>query len=365
MRKFEVILLSLLLSVSTSLGVGCKKAEKPSETPRQAERSVPMTSAHPSEWKHMVTLNEEDFYVDSESVRYDDSTITFSYMRIGKEGEVDVARCSINCNKGTVAFGERREHSLDRIGAKSEGGAGSHWSTIKPDSAWFGFRKSLCKGITPSESRLSETKTPAPNVERKSKELTRLEPTWSKQSMSGMEKKSKELERPEPATAKQAISRVERKRKEASRPEPATSEEPGRTVTERGIYFNRYTEVTGMAPGAAEGLIYTGRESRAWYEKSRVSSPLTDRELQAINDTLAKTELQNACSIANSIFSDKPEKTITLSDLKEKGFTPSEGIKLTIDNGTKESLRISAKHNKGTKLYVADSNCHIREELQR
>jgi hypothetical protein len=95
-----------------------------------------------------------------------------------------------------------------------------------------------------------------------------------------------------------------------------------------------------------------------------VSSPLNDEELQAINDTLAKSEVQNACCIANSIFPDNPEKTITLIDLKEKGFIPSESIKLTIDNGTKESLRISAKHNKGTKLYITDSNCHIREELQ-
>jgi hypothetical protein len=120
-----------------------------------------------------------------------------------------------------------------------------------------------------------------------------------------------------------------------------------------------------MSPGSAEGLINTGRESRAWYEKSRISSPLSDKELKAINDTLAKTQLQNACSIANSIFQDNPDKTITLSDLKEKGFIPSESIKLRIDNGTEESLRISAKHNKGTKLYVADSNCHVTEEVQR
>ncbi|OGW52565.1 MAG: hypothetical protein A2Y81_02430 [Nitrospirae bacterium RBG_13_43_8] len=362
MRKFEVILLSVLLSVSSSLGVGCKKAEKPPETPRQAQRPVPITSAHPSEWKHMVTFDEEDFYVGSESVRYDDSIVTFSYMRIGREGEVDVARCSIDCNRGTVDFGERREHPLDGIGAKSEGGTGSHWSRIKPDSAWSGFRKSLCKDIASSEARLPETPTATRNVEKKSKELARSEVLPAKRPTPSVERKNKEFGRLESAPAKQAMPDIGRKRSELARLEPAAPEE--RPDTEKGIYFNRYTEVTGMSPGAAEGLIHTGRESRAWYEKSRVSSPLTDRELQAINDTLARTELQIACSIANSILPDKPEKTLTLSDLKGKGFIPSEGIKLRIDNGTKESLRISAKHNKGTKLFVADSNCHVTEEVQ-
>jgi hypothetical protein len=364
MRKFTVILLSLLLFISTSLGMGCKKAEKPHETAKQAGTSAPTESTHSSDWKHMVTLNEQDFYMDSESVRYDNSIVTFSYMNIDKEGEVDTARCSINCNKGTVVIGERREPPRDGVAAKSEGGAGSHWAKIKPDSAWFNFQKSLCKEIAPFEARLPETPTPAPNMEKKSKELARSEAAPAKRPAPSVERKSKESGRPESAPAKQAMPDIGRKRKELTRLEPAPPEELERPGTERGIYFDRYTEVTGMSPGSAEGLIHTGRESRAWYEKSRISSPLNDRELRAINDTLAKTEVQNACSIANSIFPDKPEKTITLSDLKEKGFIPSESIKLRIDNGTKESLRISAKHNKGTKLYITDSNCHVMEELQ-
>jgi len=355
MKKFSVILLSLFLSVSTLLSIGCKKSEKPAETSKRAARP---------EWKHMVTLKEQDFYMDSESVRYDHSIVTFSYMSIDKEGEVDKEKCSINCRKETLICGERKNLSRNSTDLKSEAGADLHWLKIKPDSAWFSFEKSLCKEIAPSEARLPETPIPTPSVKKKSKVLAQSQSAPAKQTVPSVKKKSKVLAQSQSASAKQTEPSVERKSKELVRLKAAPPDEPERAGTERGIYFDRYTEVTGMSPGSAEGLIYTGRESRAWYEESRISSPLNDRELRAINDTLAKTEVQNACSIANSIFPDKPETTITLSDLKEKGFIPSESIKLRIDNGTKESLRISAKHNKGTKLYVADSDCHIREELQ-
>jgi hypothetical protein len=212
------------------------------------------------------------------------------------------------------------------------------------------------------EAKLPETPTPASGVKKESREIAQSKVV--KQTAPVAEKKGIKSVGPEPLATKSPTPGMEKKSKELVRLESAPPGEAGRKITERGIYFDRYTEVTGMLPGSAEGLIHTGRESRAWYERSRVSSPLNDNELQEVNDTLAKSEVQNACSIADSIFPDNPEKTITLSDLKEKGFVPSESIKLTVDNGTKESLRISAKHNKGTKLYVADSDCHIREELQ-
>jgi hypothetical protein len=228
----------------------------------------------------------------------------------------------------------------------------------------IGCRKSEkpAETIATFEARLPETPTPTPGVKKKSTEIAQSQA--AEQTEPGAEKKSIKSAGPELPAAKSPKPSVEKKSKEPVRLESTPSGEGERKITERGIYFDRYTEVTGMVPGAAEGLIHTGRESRAWYERSRVSSPLNDKELQAINDTLAKSEVQNACSIADSIFPDNPEKTITLSDLKEKGFIPSESIILTIDNGTKESLRISAKHNKGAKLYVTDSDCHIREELQ-
>jgi hypothetical protein len=140
-------------------------------------------------------------------------------------------------------------------------------------------------------------------------------------------------------------------------------EKPAVPGSERKIY-NRYTEVMGMPPSAAEGFIHTGRESRAWYEGSKISSPLTEKEVLAIENALAKTEVHNACIIANSIFSDDPDKTITKKDLKEKGFMPSEDIELAIYNGARASLKIAARHNKGTKIYMADHNCNITEETQ-
>lgn len=48
MRKFLVILLSLLLLVSFSLGVGCKKAEQPAEVPKPAEAPAPAPEKAPA-----------------------------------------------------------------------------------------------------------------------------------------------------------------------------------------------------------------------------------------------------------------------------------------------------------------------------
>jgi Tfp pilus assembly protein PilE len=76
----------------------------------------------------------------------------------------------------------------------------------------------------------------------------------------------------------------------------------------------------------------------------------------------AKAEIQNACGIASSILIDNPHKIITRADLEEKGLKLSQEIELIIHNGTSESLNMSASHNSGKKIYVADKNCSVTEE---
>jgi Tfp pilus assembly major pilin PilA len=78
----------------------------------------------------------------------------------------------------------------------------------------------------------------------------------------------------------------------------------------------------------------------------------------------AKTEIQSACDIASSILIDNPQKTISLRELGAKGLKLSPDIELIIHDGTSESLNIRASHNRGNKIYVADKNCSIIEEVK-
>jgi Tfp pilus assembly protein PilE len=78
-------------------------------------------------------------------------------------------------------------------------------------------------------------------------------------------------------------------------------------------------------------------------------------------NAVAQAEIKNACSAAAAFFAEHPNKTITLDDLKEKGIATNPDIDLVIENGTMEALSMHAKHIKGSKIYVADRNCHIQE----
>lgn len=78
----------------------------------------------------------------------------------------------------------------------------------------------------------------------------------------------------------------------------------------------------------------------------------------------AKTEIQSACDIASSILIDNPQKTITRTDLEEKGLKLSPVIELIIHDGTSESLNMSASHNSGNKIYVTDKDCSTTEEVK-
>lgn len=81
-------------------------------------------------------------------------------------------------------------------------------------------------------------------------------------------------------------------------------------------------------------------------------------------NVLAKSEIQRACNEAYSIFIDNPQKTITRANLEDKGLKLSPGIELIIHDGTRESFHMSISHNNGNKIYVADENCKITEEVK-
>ncbi|MBI4844682.1 MAG: DUF2628 domain-containing protein [Nitrospirae bacterium] len=79
-------------------------------------------------------------------------------------------------------------------------------------------------------------------------------------------------------------------------------------------------------------------------------------------NSMTQKELTAACSMAQSIFMDDPNRIITLSDLKREGFMPSEEVALTIYDGSQRYLKINARHKDGGKKFTADSGCNITEE---
>ena len=78
-------------------------------------------------------------------------------------------------------------------------------------------------------------------------------------------------------------------------------------------------------------------------------------------DAMAQAEVKNACTAAAAFFMEHPDKTITLDDLKEKGMAANPEVELVIEKGTMGDLSLRARHTKGRKTYVADTNCAIRE----
>jgi Tfp pilus assembly protein PilE len=78
---------------------------------------------------------------------------------------------------------------------------------------------------------------------------------------------------------------------------------------------------------------------------------------------MAMAEIKNACSTATTLFIENPDRTISIEDLKEKGVGVSPDVELSVEDGKQDSLRISAKHNEGIKVFVADKDCHIQEMM--
>jgi len=102
-----------------------------------------LEQAYSSDWKYMGTSKQGDFYLDYDSVKYNDSLTTFWYMYVNKKGEVNKVRCSIDCKKRAIAFIEHWESRPDLPVVKVY--PELNWIRIPPGSAWDRFHKSLCK----------------------------------------------------------------------------------------------------------------------------------------------------------------------------------------------------------------------------
>lgn len=69
---------------------------------------------------------------------------------------------------------------------------------------------------------------------------------------------------------------------------------------------------------------------------------------------LANAAIKNAYTTARAYFIDNPNGNVTVNTLKQNGFRPSEGVKLTIEGGTQKSLKMTSTHTKGNKIYMID-----------
>lgn len=82
-----------------------------------------------------------------------------------------------------------------------------------------------------------------------------------------------------------------------------------------------------------------------------------DRE----NNSMAKRDIKAVFVAAWAFFSEKPKGILTQEILIKYGFEPSEGVKISIHNGIFANLRITSKHEQGSKTYFMGPSGAITE----
>jgi hypothetical protein len=78
-------------------------------------------------------------------------------------------------------------------------------------------------------------------------------------------------------------------------------------------------------------------------------------------DTLARSELANACTMAMKYTIQHPEVLMTDESLAALGYAVPESIELTVVDGRWDSLSMRARHRNGSRLYAADKYCYVTE----
>ncbi len=72
-------------------------------------------------------------------------------------------------------------------------------------------------------------------------------------------------------------------------------------------------------------------------------------------DAEANTAIKNAYTAAQSYFVDYPTATVTMTNLKQSGYRPPDGVILTIEDGRMDTLELRSFHVRGGTLYVIDA----------
>jgi len=78
-------------------------------------------------------------------------------------------------------------------------------------------------------------------------------------------------------------------------------------------------------------------------------------------DAAASADIKNAYTAAQAYFADDPDKTVTIKDLKQRGYRPGEGVVLTIEDGRQDTLKMASYHRKGKTVYFINSMGNIEK----
>ncbi len=72
-------------------------------------------------------------------------------------------------------------------------------------------------------------------------------------------------------------------------------------------------------------------------------------------NTAARSDVKNAYTAAQALFSDSPGTTATTGNLTSYGYKPTTYVTLTVSPGTMASLVIKSTHATGNVTYTADA----------
>jgi hypothetical protein len=81
-------------------------------------------------------------------------------------------------------------------------------------------------------------------------------------------------------------------------------------------------------------------------------------------DATANAAIKNAYTAAQAYFNTYPGETVTIENLEQMGYRPTDGVVLTIEDGTRNSLRMIAHHEGGKTVYLIDSKGNIEKSAR-
>jgi len=115
-------------------------------------------------------------------------------------------------------------------------------------------------------------------------------------------------------------------------------------------------------PGAPAKASEVNQNFDVLYEKLNALSAEVQELKASTFNCIAVNTLKNAYIKAQGIFIDNPSATINVTMLLREGLVLSDGVILTIENGTIATLSMSAKHINTGKIYSIDKNGFITPE---
>lgn len=84
-----------------------------------------------------------------------------------------------------------------------------------------------------------------------------------------------------------------------------------------------------------------------------------EQAMQMSYDNMAMAELKNACTVAMVYLNEENDGQVTLEKLERFGYRRRPEVQLSIINSLPDTLRMSARHNQGSRMIYADRDCRI------